>query len=497
MRSEDLKYTAASRIQLYIDAMIVAHTSIFSLRRRSLRVNACIGLSVALILVYFISNQAFVSGSKVHVSDNDYVSDIHASIDRVRNVAIRVEPTFSINVSYQFSVNYPPEWIEQYRLGQFFNFHWLQNGAYRWHLQRLLVMHVHVDEPAMHFAGQVFQEHFDRQQTFDYLQHHPERGVIIDSASDPVQSLFAPLPRAGVPLENLCAEFRWFREWYPCHTRSERILSEPRGPLITYALYNVTIGSSIHSPPSETRHSNELIHLVHSEQHAATRLGFVRQFLSRLVRLLALVPPSTVTILVPYLDTNVYVGQYLDVLVERGLVTSKQQFISYNSSLRYHADAVYSTSSPRSDLALLHRILVGGKALARRELILIIDEQLHETAFADIVQIIGMFQFPDAFDYLRIYQYKNESNHIKQIGDLFQQARIVVGMSTDLLSSIVWCQPDTHIIEFIQESMTTDYYEMSLQLNLHYWLASVTRTGQIDTVDFRNVMLNVLTDMDR
>ena len=86
---------------------------------------------------------------------------------------------------------------------------------------------------------------------------------------------------------------------------------------------------------------------------------------------------------------------------------------------------------------------------------------------------------------------------IKQIGDLFQQARIVVGMSTDLLSSIVWCQPDTHIIEFIQESMTTDYYEMSLQLNLHYWLASVTRTGQIDTVDFRNVMLNVLTDIDR
>jgi hypothetical protein len=32
--------------------------------------------------------------------------------------------------------------------------------------------------------------------------------------------------------------------------------------------------------------------------------------------------------------------------------------------------------------------------------------------------------------------------------------------------------------------MTTDYYEISLQLKFNYWLALTTKTNQIDIIDF-------------
>ena len=447
--------------------MIVAHKSIRSLRRRSVRINACLGLSIVVILVCLIRNQAIVRHSKGNAFEYQY------AIDRIRDVAVRAKQSFSVNVTYHLTANYPPKWIEQYRLRQFFNFHRLQNGAYRWYLQRLLDMQVHVDEPRMNLPGQVFHEHFDRQQTFVYLQHHPERGVVIDSAPDPVQALFAPLPRADVPLENLSTEFRWLRQWYPCHTRLERIHSEPWSPSITYALCNVTIDDGFRSPSSQTHHSNESIHLVHSEQQASTQLGFVRQFLPRLIRLLALVP-STAPMLVPFLNTNVYIGQHLDILVERGLVANKQRFISYNASVRYHADAVYSTSTRTHSH---HR-----RTAARN----------------------GVRRHRSSHWHVPIFRRVRSSAHlsIQERIESYQTNRRFISTSSHRRrhahrSSLVWCQPDTHMIEIIQEHMTADYYEMSLQLNLHYWPASVTRTKQIDTVDFRNVMLKVLTNMDR
>jgi hypothetical protein len=69
-------------------------------------------------------------------------------------------------------------------------------------------------------------------------------------------------------------------------------------------------------------------------------------------------------------------------------------------------------------------------------------------------------------------------------------------MSTDILSHIVWCLPRTHIIEIIQQTMTTDYYEISLQLHFNYWLAMINENNQIDIIDFRNLMMKVLTDID-
>jgi hypothetical protein len=240
---------------------------------------------------------------------------------------------------------------------------------------------------------------------------------------------------------------------------------------------------------------DEIIYLFDSQQQITNETFFVKQILPRLIRLLALVPETTL-ILLPYLNTKVYVNQYVDILIERGLINDRKRFIEYNSKEIYHSKVLYSTSSPRSDLILLNQILIGNKTSIRREFILVIRNNFDDYSYNQIVQTINQFELPADFEYLHVQEYNEKSYDLKQIRSLFQQARIVIGMPTHILSHIVWCLPRTHIIEIIQQNMTTDYYEISLQLKLNYWLAMITKTNQIDIIDFRNLMMNVLTDID-
>jgi capsular polysaccharide biosynthesis protein len=112
------------------------------------------------------------------------------------------------------------------------------------------------------------------------------------------------------------------------------------------------------------------------------------------------------------------------------------------------------------------------------------------------VQIIQQFELPVGLNHLRIHEYDEKSYSIKQISQLFRQALIVIGMPSHALSHIVWCSSGTQIIEIGQKTMTTDYYEISSQLKFDYWLTLTTKThNQIDSVDFRNLMLKVFTHL--
>jgi hypothetical protein len=334
------------------------------------------------------------------------------------------------------------------------------------------------------------------------IHHHPERGLFLDTAPDPVQALFTPLPRTSIPLHEACQQYAYLNDWYPCSTRAEMIGALPFQSLATYVLYDVTIGkcehrsASISSSKEQTIHYNEYIYLFDSRKHLTNMTSFVRHILPRFVRLLALVP-NTSMILLPYLNTKQFIRSYIDILMKRGLLSKNQnRFIEYNASVNYHGNAVYSTISPRSDLLLLNRVLSPTKDLSRRELILIIYDKFDDISYDRIIQTIHQFDLPADFEYLTIYEYKDTTYNLTKISDLFSRSLIVIGKHTDILSHIVWCRSGTHIIEIAQTPMTTVYYEMSIELHLTYWLAMTNRMNQIDTIDFRNLMLKLLTNID-
>jgi len=383
---------------------------------------------------------------------------------------------------YQFNVtDHIPNWIDQYKISYLFNFYWLQTGGYKWHLEKMMNFKNIPTNKQTYFHNLSY--------IFNYLYHYPEYGVIIDTASDPFQPIFSPLPQTSSSLNETCIRLEISNHWYPCYTKSEMISSFIFKPLITYGLYNIIIGVS----SSEDIHYDEIIYLFDNRLEKLNETFFVTQILPRLIRLLALVP-QTAVILSPYFNSKIkYVNQYIDILIQRGLLNDRKRLIKYNSEKSYHAYVVYSTSSPRSDLILLHHILMGNQSSIRRELILIIRNNLKIESYNEIVQTINQLELPSDLEYLHIHEYNEKSYSIKQISQLFRQALIVIGMPSHTLSHIVWCLPDTHIIEIGQKNMTTDYYDISLQLKLNYWLAVTTKTNEIDLIDFRNLIMKVFT----
>ena len=466
--------------------------SIFKIRKKLFRSNYFLILCILFLIFCLFLNYRVSSINQTSVKSTNE-NDIHLFIDRIRDIAILDQNTV-FNITFNLTGNDIPKWLNHYEISHLFNFYWLQNGAYLWHLQRMMDFK-QIASDTKRISYQIFLETFDQTNVFDYLHHHPEYGIVIDTASDPIQPLFSPLPQSDLPLEKTCEQFEWLKNLYPCTTRSEMISSFSFKPLITYALYDVTIQYK-HSSTLNTIHYDEIIFLFDNQQETTNETYFIKQLLPRLIRLLALVP-TTALILFPYSNTTkVYINQYIDILIERKLINDKNRFIPYNSNQIYHTNVVYSTSSPRSDIILLNKILIGDKPPARRELILIVRKNFDDTSYHEIIDTIEQFELPEAFEYLHVHEYTEELYDLNQISHLFRQARIVIGMPTDILSHIVWCLPHTHIIEIIQKTMTTDYYEISLQLRLNYWLTIATKTNKIDIIDFRNLMMKVFTDID-
>ncbi|CAF0800942.1 unnamed protein product [Adineta steineri] len=445
-------------------------------------------LIIFLIFCLFINQKINKTITTTNINKLINETNVQSFIDHITDIVI-------LHQNYQFTIisnltgNNIPKWLYQYEIAHLFNFYWLQNGAYLWHLQRLMYIRLNP-------IDRKFQQNFQQIDIFNYLHQHPEYGIIIDTASDPIQPLFTPLPKSTLSLEKTCQLYPWLNTWYPCTTRSEMISSSIFRPLITYALYDVTIDICKHSSDLKIIHYDEIIYLFDSQQQIINETYFVKEILPRLIRLVALVP-ETAYILLPYLNIKIYINQYIDILIHRGVINNKKRLIQYNSSQIYHANVIYSTSSPRSDLILLNKILLDQKKLStRRELILIIRNNLDDYSYNEIVQVIHQFELPEDYKYLHIEEYKEESYNLTQIQSLFRQSRIIIGMPTDILSHIVWCQPRTHIIEIIQKTMTTDYYEISLQLQLNYWLALITKTNTIDIIEFRYLMMKILANID-
>lgn len=483
------------KAKVFIDFLLFYWKSKYKFRNKFSRLNYILILCILFLIYYFLFTRQL--NSKTTALNSTYSEkDLHLFINHIRDISI-LDQNYIFNINYSLKIDGIPNWLNQYRIAHLFNFYWLQNGAYLWHLQRMFDLKHSLINITKNFH-QTFLENSNQTNMFDYLNHHPEYGVILDTALDPIQPLFLPLPKASSSFEKICTNSSWLSNSNLCQIRSDMIHSFSLKPLITYALYDVTIDicdRCKNSTNIKVNHYDELIFLFNSKQQLTNETFFVRQILPRLIRLLALAPESTV-ILLPYLSTKGYISQYLDVFIERGLINDKKRFVEYNSNEIYHSNVIYSTSSPRSDLILLNRILLGDKPPVRRELILIIHRDLDDDSYGQIIQTINLFEFPQDLSYLHIHEYNEQSYDLKQISSLFQQARIVIGMPTHLLSHIVWCQPHTHIIEIIQKTMTTDFYEISLQLQFKYWLVMTTKMNRIDMIDFRYLIMKVLADTD-
>ncbi len=436
-------------------------------------------LCIIYLLICLIINEIF-DRKNIKFNQLNNKENIQLIINRIRDIPLLYQK-YEFNITHKIIIDDIPNWVNQYKISYLFNFYWLQTGGYQWHLQKMMDL--------KHISKNKQTYFHNLSYIFNHLYHHPEYGVIIDTASDPFQPIFSPLPRTSLSLNETCIRLEISNHWYPCYTKPELISSSIFKPLITYGLYNVMIGV----PSSEIIYYDEIIYLFDTQVETLNETFFVTQILPRLIRLLALVP-QTAVILSPYFNSKIkYVNQYIDMLIQRGVLNDRKRLIKYNSTKSYHANVVYSTSSPRSDLILLNHILMGNQKSIRRELILIIRQNLDNKNYNEITEIINQFELPTNFEYLHIHEYNEKSYSIKQISQLFRQALIIIGMPSHTLSHIVWCLPGTHIIEIGQKTMTTNYYDISLQLNFNYWLALTTKTNQIDIIDFRNLIMKVFT----
>lgn len=443
--------------------------------------------SVFLLLVALIVNERSARNYAT-VTTIKTEKALPSIIDQIGSLSV-LHQRYHFNITRQISVENLPSWIERYRISDLFDFYWLQTGGYHWHLRQMVYR-------AMKNNSHTALD-YRRADLVDYLSNHPEHGVIIDTAPDPFRALFSPLPRTGSSLSETCAYLKVTTRWYPCFTRSEKIALKTFTPLITYAVYDVSINRSRPSSTKKILHYEEIIYLFNSSWEHLDETLFVREILPRYIRLLALAP-STASILFPYSSLKLkYVNEYIDLLIARGLIEDRKRLIKWNSPVAYHAQTVYSTSSPRADLILLHRILHVGQQYPRRELILIIRNAMAPDSYNRIIQTIQQFQLPADFRFLDVLTYQENSSYsLKQIAEIFPRALIVIGMSSEVLSHLIWCLAGTHVVEIADKYLTSDYYEMSLQLNFHYWLARTRSGNRLDLVDFRQLFLRLISSIE-
>jgi len=418
--------------------------------------------------------------------------DVEQWIDNVRDIAILNE-NFLFNISYRITITDVPEWISQYNLMHFFNFLWLQNDAYRWHLQQLMNFRDRLINRTFPPARRISHEDLrSSENVFQLIEHQPLNGILLDTAADPISSIFPPLPRTSSSLKQFCEENFLTQRFSPCSIRSEKLsFTSHFQTLITYALYNVVLSGQTLS----THHYNELVYL-NNENKSLNSMDIVQGILPSLIRLLALVPKTAVFLLPNSFENDSIIDQYLNIFIERDLISTKQRFIRLNSSISYHSYALYSTSTDRSDIVLLQNVLLTSKSAPRRELILVLEKHFDSTSYNGIIQTINQFELPAEYEYLHLHEYKEMKLNVKQIADLFRRSRIIIGMPSDLLSNLVWCFPGTHLIEVANNNLKIDSYRMSVQLQVNYWLVRVTRQNRVDIDDFRTLLLKVLTNID-
>ena len=396
------------------------------------------------------------------ISLPNFDDDHRLIIDRIRTI-----PTLDEN---QTEVRIIHPWIARYNLTKFFNFYWYETGGYQWHTQQMIdLKHLSSDRSIYLFHSNY---------TFDYFNQHPQYGVVIDTALDPFALLFPSLPRTAWALKEVCERLE-----LSDHFKRRSIVST----LITYGVYNVIIGN-----PSLNRfHYDEMIYLYDDQIPQINQISFVSQILPRLIRLLSLVP-QTAVISSPYFNWKIpYIDQYMHLLIQRGLLRNGRRLIRIKPKKSYHAYVIYATTSPRADLLLLHSILIRKFSFKQQKFILILRNSLEKNISQQFIQIINQFEFPTHLQHLKIQEYHQQTFHLSQIANNFTQALIVIGFGDDVLSSIVWCLPRTQIVEIGQKNMTSEFYEISLQLKFDYWLASST-----DMDEFRNLFLKILTHLE-
>lgn len=417
--------------------------------------------SCLLILIgcLYFRRKDFVAISLPNLDD-----DHRLMIERIRMIPTHDENHTLVKVIHP--------WIRRYNLMKFFDFYWYETDGYHWHLQQMIdLKHLSSDRSIY-----LFQWNYTR----DYLNEHPQYGVVIDTAFDPFLSLFPPLPRIAWTWKEVCEQLEFDD---PCQMDFQRTSSQ----LITYGVYNVIIGN-----PSLNRiHYDEMIYLYDEHISEINSILFVCEILPRLIRLLALVP-QTAVVSSPYFNWKIpYIHQYIQLLIERGLIRNGQRLVGMNPKKSYHAHVIYATTSPRADLLLLHSILIPKISSPQQKLILILRDSLGKNISQQFVQIIDLFEFPTRFAHLKVLEYDQRTFNLSQIADHFTQARIVIGFGDEIFSSIIWCLPRTQIVEIGQKKMTNAFYRISLQLKFDYWLLSSTNTNE-----FRSLFLKILTHLE-
>ena len=413
---------------------------------------------LALLLALFILFTYFYPYPRETFAPFD--DDHHAIIHRIRTISIGDE-------NHTEERLFVP-WMDRYNLSQFFDFYWYYTGGYQWHLQQMIdLIDVSQDRPI---------HSFDLSYTFDYFHEYPESGVIIDTAPDPFPSIFPRLLQTPSSLKKICQRLEIIDHWCPSH----RYFKQRRRDLLTYGVYNVIIGN----PAFHRVHYDEIIYL---DDVPINQISFVTQILPRLIRLISLVP-QTAVILSPYFNRKIpYIHQYVDLLTKHGLLSHGRRLVRLNPKKSYHAYVVYSTSTPRDDLVILHSIFLANYSSSNRKLILVIRNSLERKFSDDLIDIIHQFELPA---HAQIRDYHSQAFYLPQIMNVFPQALVVIGLGNEILSSIIWCLPGTQIVEIGQKNMSSEFYEISLQLKFDYWLE-----GSTDLNDWRNLFLKIFTHL--
>ena len=385
-----------------------------------------------------------------------------------------------------------------------------------------------------------------------YLIHHREHGCVLNYKTRLPNPIPHPLPRARSWNET-CSSLNIGQTWSLCQKSPVDLSSQLPATthFLTVGLFNafVDIGHCHTNVPGTvftpwaTYHfqrwtkkscGNDGIHKIPSidSKYRHTQLidsignylaapgHFAPQQLPRLIRLLAISPPSAKVLVAKGLIAD----SFMDVLIERGVIT-RDRLIPYDDQIYpYHfANIVYrSESSPylvnaehdqfihdRTDMQLLHRVISADPRVrnekANRIILIKRKEKTsrsiieHEELLKSIESLLKHSSIRSKFK-IEVFDARG---HIREHIRLFRQARVIIGPHGAGMMNIAWAVPGTHVVEI---GYTTGmkfpqmYAEMSLHLDHHYWVCKGYGNYQgpihVDMQDFLYIFGRIIQELE-
>jgi hypothetical protein len=436
-----------------------------------------------------------------------------------------------------------PDWVRRYNVTDLFDWAWHKNGEF------------HNCRTSSNVLPQFHEGKVDSMtvvnDAIDYFHSHPDEGCIVDTAHCLPNPIPHPIPRAR-SLSDTCSSLHIDRNWGFCNDSQSELnkLGSRNKRFVTIAVFNafVDIGychpavpgtvfthratyhlqrwtgkhcgnDAISTIPKidEKYQYKELIDSIGNYLEAPGHFG--PEQLPRLLRLLATVP-TTAKVLVA---KGGIADAFMDILVERGIVTRDRIVQFDNNAHVYHfANIVYRSESwpfrngedsshyiyDRTNVQLVHRVMYGDRqpTIDKQDRVIFIKRKdgytrsivEHADMIAFMTSALNKSNLLSKFP-IEIFE---AQGHLRDHIALFRRARIIVGPHGAGMMNVLWSLPGTYVVEVGYDTGMTlpeMYAVMSIHLGHRYWLCkghgNYDKPIHIDMDDFSYIFNQIVDEL--